>query len=286
MAAAELLWQPLLLNRALEAESVYRLILLSTRHCTKPQGGSTHEGGKSGAERGEGRGGQGGGAEEVDIGQLRSSLGILDIEERSCVSFNLAFLLASRGLETGNREACIEATDMLAEIQTLGRARRSAPQTHAGVIFLQARLCLWRRQVYEAEALFHTVLAKNPHHIDARLRLAQALYESLWEESRPEGLQVDTVHLLFRWKHRLEASCFDTWASATKELRKLRNTRKSLGIHLPRAQGLVSRWQEALILVEQVLEEDPANGGARLLLASICANHLQDAPRAHQVPLN
>ena len=203
MAAAELLWQPLLLNRAREAEDIYRLMLLQ---CTvKPEGGSGLGRETAYMQSGRGHAGEGEGC-----AQLGASLLVQNMEERCTISYNLAFLLAMRGLETGNRLACSEASRRLAEVHALGRHRRSAAQLHAGITFLQARLHLWHRQPYEAEAGFRAILAVNPYHVDARLRLAQALNDSCWEEGGPR-LQVNAV--LGRWKHRREASCFATWAS-------------------------------------------------------------------------
>jgi Ca2+-binding EF-hand superfamily protein len=166
MAFAQLLWHPLLLNRPLCAEALYRQLLLATNHLG-PQA-ADEEPEQAGhlpnpapvLPHVKPRTPLGGGA-------LIKSLRALALEERRVVSYNLALLLCNRGVDVGNHASCREAEQVLAAFP--------APSRHAGVEFVRGRLWMWRRMPEKAEECFGNVLAVNAQHIDALLHLAAAL---------------------------------------------------------------------------------------------------------------
>ena len=213
MAVAEMLWHPQLRNTAHAAEPIYRRLLLETTplpHASAPPA-----------------------APRAAASPLGRALAGLVRAERAAVSFNLALLLTRRGIDIGNRAACVEAQRLLPPDAPPRPHHHSAPPTpplllqgaphgHAGVEILRGRLLVWRKEPAAAEECFRRVLGWFPAHVDARLRLAQVLSESVWTAAHTHAALTAAQRLnvtLNRWKNKATARCFGTWASQTQDLR-------------------------------------------------------------------
>lgn len=217
MAVAEMLWHPQQRNTAHAAESIYRRLLLATSpvpHASAPPAA----------------------APRTAASSLVRTLAGLVRAERAAVSFNLALLLTRRGVDIGNRAACVEAQRLLSPDALPSPHHHSAPpasplhvhgapQGHAGVEILRGRLLMWRKEPAAAEECFRRVLGWFPAHVDARLRLAQVLSESVWTAAHTHAALTAAQRLnvtLNRWKNKASARCFGTWATQTQDLRAVR----------------------------------------------------------------
>lgn len=267
MAVAELLWQPVLLDRPIGAEAIYRYVMTATEHLGK------------GWRGGDGQG-HGGGSALV----LKDVLSRIDVQERRAVSYNLALLLTLRSADVGNAEACIEAEQLLQHSeQLLHQAFPRSSSQHAGADFLRGRLALSRRLYPLSETFFRRVLSINPRHADAKIWLATALADKAWTVEDTTASRHMNV-ALSRWKNKLLHRCFGAWTGSTSEMRILRQRKRLMGLPGANAsvstEGRVSRWNEAIMLAHEVLDADPWHAQSRLLLANIYLDHIHNPPRA------
>ena len=130
------------------------------------------------------------------------------------------------------------------------------------------------------------VLEINAAHTDAKLLLATALADKAWTLQDTSAARHVNV-ALSRWKNKLLHRCFGAWSGSTGHMRQVRRHKSLMGLAgadaAGPAEGMLSRWNESLMLAQEVLEADPLQSQARLLLANIFLDYMHDPGRAHRM---